>query len=319
MKLSSLLAACVLGSTLFLTAQNDEASVRVLAVVADKVFTSVDVRASIKKELDKLQRELPAKEYKQYSAKLMKNALDAMINKELIYLDFKDLKATIPTAIIQERFDAAVSDIAGGDIILFEEKLYKDGMSITEYKERIHKEIAVEMLLRNKIRNGVSISDSAIETYYQEHRFDMVKPSRYHIAIILIRGNGRHADNAPEIIATIQSALKNGTPFEDLAKKYSEDPHAQEGGDQGWMASLNETILNAVNALPKNGVTPVPVKIGSNAYFIKVHDIEAGGVPPLNSELQEQIKDTLVKLEEKNRLEAYLNELHMKYPVRRMD
>lgn len=292
---------------------------RVVATVDDKVFTSMDVRQAVVGELERINASLTGQARADQVTRVCRLALDAMVNKELIYLDFKDLKAKLPNSLVQERIDSAVTANAGGDIILFEEKLYQEGLTMAEYRERVHKDIAVEMLMRNKVKTGVSIADDEVERFYAEHRFDMTTPMRYRLAVILLKGDGRHAGRLPEAIAEIQAKLKSGVPFADLAKEYSEGAAADQGGDQGWLESLNDAIRLAIRDLNKGDATRQPVTIGSNVYFVRVLDIAGGGVPPLDQELKAKIKDRLTRLEEERRYQDYLRELHGKFAVRRLD
>ena len=138
---------------------------RVVATVDDKGFTSVDVRQAVAGELERINASLTGQARADQVTRVCRLALDAMVNKELIYLDFKDLKAKLPPSLVQERIDSAVTANAGGDIILFEEKLYQEGLTMAEYRERVHKDIAVEMLMRNKVKTGVSIADEEGERF----------------------------------------------------------------------------------------------------------------------------------------------------------
>lgn len=317
MKIRLILALTSLISThAALMAQQED---RVVAVVDQKVFTTLDVRQSIKNELAALEKSLKGKQLEEQSQKLFSMALDALINKELIFLDFKNLKANVPAFIIQERVDAAVAKTAGGDIILFEDNLYKQGMTMTEFREKIYKDIAVELLLRNKVKTGVSIPDSAVTAFYEKHKYDMVRPPRYHLAVIMLKGNGRYAGKLDETFNTIQQELKNGKTFEQLVKQFSEGANAENAGDQGWLDSPHPELKKAVENLDKGQVSPAKCTIGNNLYIVKLVDVVGRGVPKLDDKLKDSIRQKLTQEEEQVRYRQYIKELHMKYAVRRMD
>ena len=74
-----------------------------------------------------------------------------------------------------------------------------------------------------------------------------------------------HTDQeALTIIAKIQTELKAGASFEDLAKKYSEDPsNKAKGGDLGIVGPttpFDPNFLKAALSLKKGEITPQPVK-----------------------------------------------------------
>jgi hypothetical protein len=74
-----------------------------------------------------------------------------------------------------------------------------------------------------------------------------------------------HTDaEAKALVAKIRQELASGTSFDDLAKKYSEDPsNASKGGDLGLVhegTPFDPTFLKAALALKKGGITTDDVK-----------------------------------------------------------
>jgi len=142
---------------------------------------------------------------------------------------------------------------------------------------------------------------------------------RYHLAIIQILKGGRHGGRVAEVCREIKEKLTAGTAFAELAGKYSEGPGADKGGDQGWFTDMNPKLEEVVKTMTTGQTTLAPVEIGSSYYFIHVLEADLGGVPTLNDELREQIRRQLEKEEEERRYTEFIRELHMKYPVRRME
>jgi peptidyl-prolyl cis-trans isomerase C len=63
--------------------------------------------------------------------------------------------------------------------------------------------------------------------------------------------------------------------FEDLAKKYSKDSSASEGGSLGWMSPSNlvPEFAQAMTALKKGSYTTTPVKTQFGWHIIKLDDV----------------------------------------------
>ncbi len=97
----------------------------------------------------------------------------------------------------------------------------------------------------SKIENGVQITQQELQAYYDQHRDQYRVAEQVKVSHILIKtplpGPDGKVDEkgVAEAQARAEDLLKQlraGANFEDLAKKYSEDPgSAKEGGSLGWI------------------------------------------------------------------------------------
>ncbi|MGC1370997.1 MAG: peptidylprolyl isomerase, partial [Candidatus Sulfotelmatobacter sp.] len=97
----------------------------------------------------------------------------------------------------------------------------------------------------SKIENGVQITQQELQAYYDQHRDQYRVPEQVKVSHILIKtplpGPDGKVDEkgvaeAQARAEDLLKQLKAGANFEDLAKKYSEDPgSAKEGGSLGWI------------------------------------------------------------------------------------
>jgi len=96
-----------------------------------------------------------------------------------------------------------------------------------------------------KIQAGVQISQDELQAYYDQHRDQYRVAEQVKVSHILIKtplpGPDGKVDEkgvaaAQQRAEDVLKQLKAGAKFEDLAKKYSEDPgSAKEGGSLGWI------------------------------------------------------------------------------------
>ncbi len=296
-----------------------EYSDSLLAIVGDKVITAHEIMEMTQLEEMQLRRSYVGEGLLDQLLAVRKKALNVLIERELIYLEFQKLQAKVPTSYLQDRLNQVITNAAGGNIAKFETQLHAQGMTITEFRERLHKDIAVELLTRERISRGNIVTDHDVEKHFEAKKSSMMRPPRYHLAIIQILKSGRHAERVNEVCREIKEQLTAGTAFAELAGKYSEGPGADKGGDQGWFTDMNPKLEEVVKTMTTGQTTLEPVEIGSSYYFIHVLEFDAGGVPTLNDELREQIRRQLEKEEEERRYAEFIRELHMKYPVRRME
>ena len=97
----------------------------------------------------------------------------------------------------------------------------------------------------SKVASGVQITQDELQSYYNQHRDQYRVPEQAKVSHILIKtplpGPDGKVDEkgvaeAQKRAEDILKQLKAGANFEELAKKYSEDPgSAKEGGSLGWI------------------------------------------------------------------------------------
>src|SRR6266567_4567329 len=91
----------------------------------------------------------------------------------------------------------------------------------------------------NQIRQSLPITDDQLKLQYQANIQQYQVPNRAHVEHILFMTVGKTDAEVEEIKKKAEDVLKQarkGAKFEDLAKKYSEDPETKnKGGDLGWI------------------------------------------------------------------------------------
>ncbi len=116
-------------------------------------------------------------------------------------------------------------------------------------------------------------------------------PKRYHLHTIVLRTDLSGADDA-ELLAKAESVAKlaqSGGEFSALARRWSEDLSAKDGGDLGILPadSVDPALVAAADAAGQGKVTGV-VKTGRGLQILYVQAIEAARVIPL-----EEVKLTI--------------------------
>ena len=113
-------------------------------------------------------------------------------------------------------------------------------------KNKAHYQVPEKRVVRyglldtTQLRRAVQISDDQLKIQYQANIKDYQVPNRVHVEHILFMTVGKTDAEVDEIKKTAEDVLaqtkKKGANFEDLAKKYSQDPGTKEkGGDLGWL------------------------------------------------------------------------------------
>ena len=291
-----------------------EISEAVLARVGtDTVITSYDVRVQAAQLESRLPPKMDSRKRMEAVAEIRSNVLDEMIVTELVWLDFQSLRGKIPMDIVQSRIDRLIQSEAGSDEDRFRDMLHRENMTYNEFVEKVKKQLAVEMLLYDRTRRNIFVTDRQIDEYFALHRSEFTTNVRHHLLAILLPQEG----DWRETFDTLRAKIRAGEDFAALAKAFSKGANAEEGGDLGWMESMNPALAKAVDSLKAGECSEEPVLVGSNAYLVKLVGREGGEMPELTPELRRQIKKRVENEISAERLEEYKKTLMTKYPVRR--
>lgn len=291
-----------------------EISEAVLARVGtDTVITSYDVRVQAAQLESKLPPKMDSRKRMEAVAEIRSNVLDEMIVTELVWLDFQSLRGKIPMDIVQSRIDRLIQSEAGSDEDRFRDMLHRENMTYNEFVEKVKKQLAVEMLLYDRTRRNIFVTDKQIDEYFALHRPEFTANVRHHLLAILLPQEG----DWRETFDTLKARIRAGEDFASLAKAFSKGANAEEGGDLGWMESMNPALAKAVDGLKVGECNEEPILVGSNAYLVKLVGKEGGELPELTPELRQRIKKAIENEISAERLEEYKKTLMTKYPVRR--
>jgi peptidyl-prolyl cis-trans isomerase D len=145
----------------------------------------------------------------------------------------------------------------------------------------------------NQIRQGVQISDDQLKVQYQQNIQSYQVPNRVHVEHVLLMTVGKTDAEVEELKKTAEDVLKQakkGVKFEDLAKKYSQDPGTKDkGGDLGWITQ-GQTVPEfekTAFSLEKGQISDI-VKTQYGFHIIKVLEKESAHTKPFD-----EVKDSL--------------------------
>jgi peptidyl-prolyl cis-trans isomerase D len=165
-----------------------------------------------------------------------------------------------------------------------------------------------------KLRQNVKISDDDLKVKYQQNIQDYQVPSRVHAQHILFMTVGKTDAEVDEVKKKAEDVLKQakkGAKFDELAKKYSEDPGTKEkGGDLGWIVqgqTVPEFEKAAFSLQP--GTLSDLVKTQYGFHIIKALEKETAHTKPFD-EVKDSIRGPLLVNktdEEENKIADQLN------------
>jgi peptidyl-prolyl cis-trans isomerase C len=200
--------------------------------------------------------------------------------------------------------EAIKKDLIGREVLIQEAD--KQGVGtrpdVKNAIDNARQSIIINAMLADYIKKN-PVKDADIKAEYDKYKAQM-GDKEYHARHILVGTE----DEAKQIIAK----LKGGAKFEDLAKQSKDPGSAANGGDLDWAspASFVPEFSKAMTSLQKGQITETPVKTQYGFHVIKLEDVRAAKIPPLE-EVKQQVAESL----QQRKLAAFREELMKKAKV----
>jgi peptidyl-prolyl cis-trans isomerase D len=200
---------------------------------------------------------------------------------------FKNEKVRLDYAVIKpEELEAKITP-SDAEI----KAAYEKNKSKYQVPER--RSVRYALLDVNQLRQSLQISDDMLKEQYQANIQQYQVPNQVHVQHILFRTVGKTDAEVEEVKKKAEDVLKQakkGAKFDELAKKYSEDPGSKDkGGDLSWIRqgqTVPEFEKTAFSLAP--GQISDLVKTQYGLHIIKVLEKETAHTKPF-----EQVKDSI--------------------------
>lgn len=281
---------------------------RIVAVVNNEVITLHELHERMK-EITGFSPEKMKSENERAFMDARQQVLEHMIDEKITEAKVRELKIKVT----QKQVDDAIERIKRENRITQEDlldSLKKDGISYDKFQERVRKDLERSNLINTEVRSKIIITDERVKRYYEENRAKYVSDGKVSLAGIFLVAKGKGEEQA--LLAKgkeILQALKSGEDFGALAKKHSEGPGSEIGGDLGsFQASkLDPELQKVVKSLPVGGVSDLIVR-GNGIQILKLLSREGGEGRSLE-EVRDAIFSTLYQEEVNARYASWIREL----------
>ena len=246
-----------------------ETANRIVAIVNDDVITQADVTEHLSALLEEPQSPVPSDAD---SVAMQEVVLRRLIEQRLILQEAKRLDVTVSSEEIAKRFHALRGRFATEEE--FQQSLSNSKLSPEQLKEKIREQLMVQRVIDSKVRSTIVVSPQEVAAALGTHPEQGKPGDRIRASHILVRVNDtRSPEKARTLIDEVHQQLVKGADFSSLAKRYSEDPHAQDGGTMGWVAQ-GELLpeLDAALFTLKPGELSEPIQTRLGFHLVKVEE-----------------------------------------------
>ena len=253
------------------TADKSNAFDRIVAIVNDDVITQLELEFelnAVKQQLRQQKTMIPSDDV------LKKQVLDRLVLMR-IQLQLAEKRLL---RIDDESLNKAIENIArqnGLDLNQFRRALESSGLSYTDYRDRIRKEMIISRLQQRQVQRRINVTDQEISDFLANRDLQDASNEEYRIQHMLFvvpeAANAERIQQAKLKAQDILKRLKEGGDFAQLAIAYSDGQQALNGGEIGWrkLPEIPSLFTDVVKNMEPGEVSDI-IRSPSGFHIIKL-------------------------------------------------
>jgi peptidyl-prolyl cis-trans isomerase SurA len=285
---------------------------RIVARVNDDVITLSELQEEGLPLFERLRANYTGKELEHQVQHAEREFLDQLILRrlQLQYASRIGINAS------ENEINAALKDVLNRNNMTQEaltDLLTREGLTLQDYKDRLREQIILGRLMNQAVRSRVSVDAREVEVYYKAHQDEFSQPAQAKVRHIFFRIDPDAAppqvDAVRERASRVLREARNGGDFGELARRYSEDATAANGGDLGAIKrgqALPE-FEEVIFALREGDVSEV-VRTPNGLHIVKIDAFSKGSEQPF-PEIKAEIERRLLQEKIEQRFQDWTSEL----------
>jgi peptidyl-prolyl cis-trans isomerase SurA len=206
-----------------------------------------------------------------------------------------------------------------------EKEAQKQGVSFEDFKAGIRNQIITQQVISHEVAPHIQISEKEVQDYYDKHKSELEQPEAVDLSEILVSTGASNVNvdpNAPpppedpakvaaaeEKAKQVLAGIKAGAKFDEVAKKSSDGPTADSGGELGQFkrGTLAKQLEDLTFAMKPGEVSDV-IRTKQGFVILKVNQHSQAGIAPLK-QIEGRIQEAIYYEKLQPALRAYLTKL----------
>jgi peptidyl-prolyl cis-trans isomerase SurA len=264
------------------------------AVVAERIITYAEVEDVTRPAADALRRQYAADPniLQQKLNEALNDSLELLVQRALILHSFDTDGYRLPENFIEQLVQERIRDRFGDRVTLMK-SLQQQGMTYEQFRKQVREQFIESQLRQQNVSREVVISPFKIQNYYETHTEDFKVDDQVKLRMIVLSKTSETDTNANELAREIQTRLKDGAAFTELASVYSQGSQQHQGGDWGWVErNILRKELGEVAFALKPGQVSEPIDASDAVYLMLVEDRKPAHAKPI-ADVRTDIEKTL--------------------------
>lgn len=192
--------------------------------------------------------------------------LNALVDRKLILAAARKSKMELQSWAVDNRIREIVANNFDGDQTKLHNLLADRKIAFEEWKKNIEEDLLITAMRYQQVEKRVTPTPSEVRAEYEANKGRYQTETATAVSMIILDPPEQAGDESVEArAAKIAEALKAGTSFASLAKTYSRDAKASEGGSWGKVNPsdvFRREIVEALGKLNPGETSPVLVLDG---------------------------------------------------------
>ncbi len=255
---------------------------RIAAIVNDEVVSGFDVEQRI----DMVIKSTRLRDTPETRRRLRQRVLRGLIDETLQLQAAQRNNISVSEADLQRAYGVLErqNKLEAGRLVDF---LRANGLSQDALARQLRAEIAWSKLVRRRLQPSVSIGEDEVNEVLDRLQANADLPETRLSEILLPVDSPENEDETLREAGRLVQQLRDGAPFNAVAREFSRGATANDGGEIGWVqpGQLAEELDRAVAALAVGAISE-PVRAAGGYYIIKLHERRSiAGDDPLETRL----------------------------------
>jgi parvulin-like peptidyl-prolyl isomerase len=294
------------------------------AAVQGKVITKSEVRDTVRAQEQILMAMYGATDPERMKKEIYEtraNALDALIDRELILIEFAKVGGVIKPQYVDDQINNIVREAFKGDRDALVTELAKGGMSLKKFREMQEKNIVASVMKAKKAGDMPPATPKEVEEYYSKNVDKWRVGDQVKISTISVPKFTGETGSSPEkqrkLAEEIRAKFVGGADFAATARTYSQDSRAEFGGAWDWMprTELDPMIANTAMGLKTGGISQVLDK-ETNYIIVSCDAKKLGAAPPMDK-VRGDIQKMIEQEKSKKAIDEWMEQLRKKAVIRK--
>jgi len=273
----------------------------IAAYVNEHVITLSDVMVLVEPARRQLMRKYRDEALQERLADAFDSALNTLVERFLVLDAYEKQGGHMPDWAVDQRAEEVIDDMFGGDREELMRALKLEKMTYEEWQETIKRQMITQSMRSANVDQYVQIAPGRVRAYYESHADKFRQQAQAHVLTIVLTPKqvAKHLERKQRAEDLVKRA-REGEDFGNMATQFSGGPHAEEGGDRGWIApelELRSELAQVVKATETGHVSDA-VQIADDFYIIKVAGRREATVSPLSevySEIERELRRKEIK------------------------